>query len=378
MAGTRGIAMLRGRQLNNQIMRDRHFDAEHKINEKFIDIDFSAHREILENTKIDVFSQVNNKVIAGLNQLDITEVLVGKKVATAETEGVVTGERVDIRVSGTEDFPFIDSDGDRVYGRIEFEASPDGGVTSDAFKLNFFSIEDGVETRYTFADDAPNMDFRYILRTNMSVIPVDSIIKGGAGFVEGATDANAYMNLIQLMKDIYGNTGTLDNDGNANLTTSLVEQIADEINARTQADQDLLDNFASQAEQKGANLVGVEVDSNGNYVGTTVQEVLTELANKLTEFYGHFDSKLTELDNECEEEVFESVGGENKYLLQNGKAKPKSVMLALNGQIQAPGINYEYLKDNEGNIIGFNFAPDVLEVIDGVPDVLFVQYRKVQ
>lgn len=377
MAGTRGLAQLRGKQLNGKIMRDRHFDEANKINEKFINIDFNSHREILEDTKIDVYSQVNNQVVAGLDQLDITAELGGKVVATATVEGVVTDRKLDLRVNGSEDFPFIDMDGDRVYGRIEFIDSPDGGVTPAQYILKFFSDDNGVEASYTFAADSPNMDFRYILRTNMSVIPVDSIVNGGAGFVEGATDANAYMNLTQLMKDIYGDSGRLDNDGNANLVRDIVSQIADEINARTDADTEMLENFLSTVDGEGANLVGVEVDINGNYVGNTVQAVLTELAAKVTTNQNDLATRVTRLETKLTEEVYEAVGGETEYLLIKGKAEPSSVFLFINGQVQAPGINFMYKLNMNGEIEGFDFAPDVLAVTDGVPDVLFIKYNRI-
>lgn len=371
MAGTRGLAQFKGKQLNAGIMRDRHFDEANKINERFIDIDFNAHRETLEDTKIDVFSQVNDKEVAGLGKLDITSDLGGKTISTGVgVEGVVPDVRVELRQKGSEDFPFIDEDGDRVYGRI----TEDAGVVT----LNFFSEVAGVEAPYTFAVDSSNMDFRYTLRTNMSVIPVDAIINGGSGFVEGATDANAYMNLIQLMKDVYGTSGTLDNDGNTNLVKDIVTQIADEINARTEADTEILENFASTVDGKGANLVGVEVDVNGNYVGVTVQEVLTELAARTVATENDLNDRVGKLETENEEEVFEALGGETTYSLVKGIAKPNTVLLAINGQIQAPGINFTYVKNLDGNITGFDFEPDVLEVVNGVPDVLFVQYKKVQ
>jgi hypothetical protein len=370
MAGTRGLAKFKGSQLNGKIMRNYHFDENNKISEIYLDIDFHSHREILEDTKIEVFSQVNDVAVAGQSEIDITAELGGKPAAINPTdEGVVIGKRVELRQAGTEDFPLIDDDGDRVYGRIEFNAG--------TFTLKFYSIQGGTETPYTFATDAPNVDFRYVLRTNMSVIPVDAIVNGGSGFVEGATDANAYMNLVQLMKDIYGATGHLDNDGNANLAKSIVEQIADEINARTQADLQMLADFASTDSGKGADLIGVVVDPSGNYVGTTVQEVLTELAQKLADTTTNLDDRVTKLETEEEEEVYEATGGETQYMLTKGVAKPKSVLLFLNGQLQAPGINFEYITDGSGNITGFNFAPDTLEVVNGVPDVLYIKYKKV-
>lgn len=370
MAGTRGLPMFRGRQLNTGIMRDRHFDETNKINEKYVDIDFNSHRETLVDTKIEVFSQVMSKTVAGLGSIDITADLGGKAVATnSNDEGVVLSRKVELRQHGTEDFPFIDLDGDRVYGRITEDAG--------TYTLTFYSEENDVETPYTFADDVVDMDFRYVLRTNMSVIPVDAILNGGASFIEGATDANAYMNLKQLMVDLYGATGTLDNDGNANLATSIIKQIADEINSRTQADADILDDFISNEDGKGANLIGIEVDPDGNYLGTTVQAVITELATKVKDNQDGLNDRVTKLETKPEEEVFEAVGGETQYLLAKGKAEDKSVLLFLNGQALAPGVNFTYIRDGDGNIIGFDFTPDTLQVTDGVPDVIYVKYSKV-
>lgn len=172
MAGTRGLAKFKGSQLNGKIMRNYHFDENNKISEIYLYIDFHSHREILEDTKIEVFSQVNDVAVAGKSEIDITAKLGGKPAAINPTdEGVVVGKRVDLRKTGTEDFPLIDADGDRVYGRIEFNAG--------TFTLKFYSIQGGTETPYMFAADAPNVDFRYVLRTNMSVIPVDAIVNGG-------------------------------------------------------------------------------------------------------------------------------------------------------------------------------------------------------
>lgn len=329
MAGTRGLAKFKGSQLNGKIMRNSHFDENNKIDEKYLDIDFGSHTDILEAVKVDVFSQINDKEVKGLAELDITADLTGKPVATDGGEGVVVGERVDLRVNGTEDTSFIDADGDRVYGKIEHTPSPDGGVTPESFKIKFYSMHpDGgggeVETAYTFAPDSPNLDFRYKLRTNLAVLPKDAIVNGGSGFVEGATDATSYMNLKQLAVDLYGISGTLDSDGIANLDKSIVQQLADLV---------------------------------------TADEGITD--------------RLEKLETKLEEEVFEATGGETSYTLVNGVAEPKSVLLFINGQLQTPTINFEYVIDGDGNVTGFNFTPDTLEIVNEVPDVLYVKYNKV-
>lgn len=370
MAGTRGIAGFRGEQLRNGILRDYHFDADNKISEDKIDIRWAFHREILEATKIDVRVQVNDKAVAGLSEIDVTTEVGGRPVSTSETEeGVVTTEKVLVRVTGT-DSPIGDDDADVVYGKIE----EDGGT----FLLKFYSIVDGKEQLFTFPSEAGNIDFQFVVRTNLSIIPVDAIINGGAGFVEGATDAKAYMNLIQLAKDLYGDSWSLDNDGKANLGKSVAQMITDEGAVRRDEDQAIRDDLVSTASSKGASLVGVVTDP--NYTGITVQDVLIELASKLSssqEGQTGLEDRVTKLETADEEEVYEATGGETEYLLVNGVAKPKSILLFINGAAQAPGINFDYKKDGSGNITGFNFAPDTLKVTNGVPDVLLTRYRKV-
>ncbi|AET59747.1 hypothetical protein HPL003_14980 [Paenibacillus terrae HPL-003] len=406
MAGTRGIARFRGEQLNNKLLRDQHFDEANKIAEKYIDLQFHNHREILEDTKIDVFVQVNEKAVAGSTQLDVSGDIGTRTVSTGDkVEGVVLTEKVQLRATGT-DSPIGDSDSDVVYGRLE--------ESKGSYLLKFYSVEGGKEQPYTFDAKAGKIDYRFVIRTNLSVIPPDAIIQGGSGFVEGATDAKAYMNLIQLMKDVYGSTGTLDNDGNSNLEVSIQDQLSQEVQDRKDADQAIQDRLASAT---GAQLIGVATDP--NYSGVTLQAALSNVAKRLKSSeelmngisdrdadsasgyfkagaFGNAEGRILDLEKAAdaafkalsvkvgtieaadEEEVFEAVGGETEYTLKKGKAKDKTVRLAINGQLQTPGINFTYIKDEGGLITGFNFTPDTLKIVEDVPDVLFIQYKKAE
>jgi hypothetical protein len=413
MAGTRGISSFRGEQLRSKLLRDGHFDVNNKINENKIDLKWAQHREILEDTKIDVFIQKNNVAVgAGTSFIEVTADITNKTIAVdTSTEGVVLTEKAILRKTGTEDFPFIDADGDKVYGKLRHV--PADGEDPEAFFLDFYSVVGGTEQAYTFAS-AVNVDYKYVNRTNMSIVPANAIINAGSAFVEGATDAKAYMNLNQLMKDLYGAGGTLDGDGNANLGTNIVTQIANEIDAREDADQEIRDDFAATT---GAGLVGVITDT--NYTGLTVQAVLSNLAQRLkaqetlndgiatrdadtangyfqegdfTTAEGRIDDleaaadaafkaqhdRLTVLEQEDQREVYESDGSsETGYTLLNGPAKPNTLFVALNSALQVPGLHYDEVLDVNDNVVGISFAPDTLKVVEGVPDNLFLWYKKV-
>lgn len=414
MAGTRGLAKFRGEQLKNALMRDSHFDVNNKINENKVDITWLNHKEVLEATKIDVWLQVNNKVASGVNNITVTADLDAYPISTGEAvEGLRLEEKVVIRKAGTADTPIADGDGDVVYGKITKPAAD--------FVLSFYSIVGGEETAFIMPADT-SIDYKVALRTNMSIIPADAIIRsGGASFVEGATDAKAYLNLNQLMKDLYGGAGTLDNDGNANLATPLVTQISDEASARADADQAIRDDLASTSANAGKGAKAVGVETNTDYTGQTVQAVLNDMGSRITylednggaevtathtrdaasannyfpqktgasEFasleerlvdietvadaqFKDKETRVTKLETEDDRYAFEATGGETEVYLPSGKkAKNNSLFMSINGAIQAPDINYAEKKNGSNEVVGVDFTPETL--LAG--DVVFMWWK---
>lgn len=414
MAGTRGIAKVRGGQIQDATMRDINFDSANPLAENKVNINWANHKEALAATKVDVWVQVNNKDASGLNQIDVTSALSPGTIATGENvEGIVLERIVEVRKAGSADTPIFDADGDVVYGKLAH--------STGVFTLKFYSTVGGVETAFTMPATT-NVDFRYALRTNLSVLPKDAILNGGASFVEEAVDVKAFLNLTQLMKDLYGASGTLSNDGNAHLAKDLVTQISEEATARTNADKAIRDDIASSADGKGAELVGVQSDA--NYTGANAQEVLSNLASRTKwleenggaevtathtreaatannyfaqktggDAFASLEARLNEienvvdaqadfahdavnrLDSEDDEAVFEAVGGETQWLFTGGvKAKEKGCILFINGMAQAPGINMSrVLEGGTGYVLGFNFAPETLTA----GDVCYAVFKKV-
>jgi hypothetical protein len=402
MAGTRGIARIRGGQLQDQLLRDNHFDAENKINENKINIDWLSHTEILDARKIDVQVQKNNVAVAGLSSIELTDIEGIAVASTTSTEGIVVGVSSKIRKNGTEDTPVFDAQGDTVYGKVR----EDDGT----YYLDFYSTNGGTEYAYTFGETASNIDLVYYRRTNLASLPVDVLRNLGAGFVEGATDAKAYFNILQLAKDL----GVTTNDtGEKSLTKTILEQIADEIQARTDADQDIRDDLSATT---GAGLVGVVTDA--NYVGLTVQAVLSELASSVKDLKDKVDSSLTRASDSAngyfEDEVFTDVAGRfanvesvvdaelksidtrinninsaqkvesyepatdnvNTYNLVNGLGIAESVQVFINGAFQAPGYNFVLILNGDGKVTGLDFTGDPLRNLGaGKVDLLTVYYR---
>lgn len=70
---------------------------------------------------------------------------------------------------------------------------------------------------------------------------------------------------------------------------------------------------------------------------------------------GHED-RITKLETEDDRFAYVASGGETQVDLPDGKkAKPNSLFVTLNGLIQAPGVNYDEVKDVDGNVTGIIF-----------------------
>lgn len=338
------LAQFKGGQLRPKLMRNEHFDENHKIDEKYLNIDYASHKEALEERKIDVWVQVND-----LQMVDLDKVVLGdlggvQPVGPGSEEGIVTDKVVEIKRTNKVDEPLNDAQGRKVFGQLEFAT---GAYT---LKMKAYDASGNLVDTSIAETAAPEIDFRYVRKMNLASVPDDVIINGGSGFVQGATDVTAYLNLRQLSLDVYGDADQLTGTGEASLAKDILTQIAEVAPAV----------FTELATSGGAGKVGVTADP--NYTGLTVQAVLTELAARVAA-----DAVSTK------EEVLVASGGETEWDFVKGKAQEGTVLLFVNGAQQTPTIHFNYKKDVDNKITGVTFASGDI----ALSDVLFVQYKAI-
>lgn len=293
------ISRIRGEQIKQQVLRNEHIANDAAIQESKLSINWASHyQNALVTKKVVDFVQVNGTVVGGLSEADISAVIpntVPNVLSDPLTgEGVIVDapkNRAIIRdkVSGD---PVLDANGHEVFGRITFNE------VGNKFELKFYVFDPaandgaGAEIPHTM-EVGQAIDWQYAKRFNLD--SVDEMFAANEKFVEGAADATAHLNIDQLAKDLYGASFSLDRDGNGNLTTSLIDQMANEIEARTAAVQAVRDDLASTAAGKGASQVGVE-DVAGNYTATTVEGVLAEIKTSLNNLSNGGSTTQTEVD----------------------------------------------------------------------------------
>lgn len=301
---------IRGEQVQDGALLNRHIAANAAIHESKLDIDWAAHgTEILEAKKVVDWVQVNDLLVAG-TEVDLTTVLPPETpISDGTTKGVIVADETGgvtnrVIIRGMDGNPILDENEDEVYGRLVFV--PAEGEAPAKFVLKFFS---GDEVPFEMPADTL-IDFQYMER--FSLATVSELFAANEKFVDGVADVTSTLNIKQLAQDLYGAEYSLDRDGDANLEKPLVEQIADEV-ARATAEEDrieakldqeiadraaadaaILSDLASTEAGKGAALIGVE-DAAGHFMATTVEGALAELHDLATGAIGNNDALKVDL-----------------------------------------------------------------------------------
>ncbi|MCX7610410.1 MAG: hypothetical protein N2043_02330 [Ignavibacterium sp.] len=299
---------IRGAQIQDQTILNRHIADNAQIHESKLDIDWEGHyHEALSKKKVVDYVQVSNQQIeAGFSILDVTSILSGNNPTTSDpldAEGVIINapkNKIIVRDFVTGD-PIVTLDGNgkakEVFGRLVYtpEENNGGNIIPEKWEVHFFyKDENNQEVPYSFAETT-TIDFQYAKRFNLDV--VGEMFAANEKFVEGAADATAHLNIQQIAKDLYANF-QLNRDGNPTLQKPIQTQLLEEIDRAQQEEQrlenliiteqterqqaitQLIQDLASTVSGKGASLIGVE--ANANYTGTTLQQVLNDIASRLT------------------------------------------------------------------------------------------------
>jgi hypothetical protein len=305
------ISRIRGEQIRLGTLKNEHINDSAAIAESKLSINWDGHyHSALQVKKVVDFIQVNGSSVSGTS-FSIPSLIIPNSVPNVESEQtdegvIVSGEKnkAPIRSAVTGD-PIVDEDENQVYGRVEFEAGE--------YVLKFYSVVSGVETAFSMPSGTV-INWQYAKRFNLDNVP--EMFAANEKFVEGAADATAHLNISQIAKDLYGEGSySLDRDGNANLGTSIAQQISNEINARTNADQAIRNDLSDTTSAvKGANSIGV-YDSGDRFTAGNVNEVLVELhdeiaANK-SEIEASLASEVSDLEDAISAEEAARISADN-------------------------------------------------------------------
>ncbi|GAK42042.1 hypothetical protein TCA2_4534 [Paenibacillus sp. TCA20] len=271
------ITRFRGEQIRDAVLKNSHIADDAAIAESKLAVNWEEHYQTaLEGKKVADYIQVIATDVSGVANLDVSEIIPATVPNVLSDplsgEGVIVDapkNKVILRDVVTGE-PVLDDKDQEVFGRMTFE----GGV----FVLKFYSPDGAGEVPFTMPE-GQKIDWQYLKRFNLQT--VSEMFAANEKFAEGTADATAHLNINQLAQDLYGAGFSLDRDGNGNLPKAIVQQIADEIQARIAADQAIRTDFASNEAGKGASTIGVQ-DEAGHFAGATVEAVLAEIFEALT------------------------------------------------------------------------------------------------
>lgn len=304
------ISRIRGSQIKNRTiigenieigsLTDEHIAPSAMISEEKLNIDWeSKSSNILKAKKIINYIQVNNTDVSELSFINLTDLNIisneeESTLSISEREGIIVDEPKNIIAvrNADDNEPILFNEEFEVYGKLTHND------VDNKYILSFYYVDESMnETEYTMKVDQ-KINWKYLKRFNLENIDETFFIResnNSGSIVDSGTDIITNLNLTQLAKDIYGNSFSLDGDGNPNLTSSIIEQILNESNKitelkndieneiqeREQNINDVINDLTSTDENKGASLIGIN-DKNDKINATTVEDALIELANRIS------------------------------------------------------------------------------------------------
>ena len=277
-----------GDQIILNTLSNDHIASDASISETKLNIDWHAHKEILKDRKVVDFVQANGIKVSGTEVADLeTQIpaIVGVPHAGASdnVEGIIVEKEKNIvtfrdAVTGDPIIAEIGGVDYEVIARMEYDTA------NSKYVIRFYTASGaaGAEVAYDLGTTQINVDLQYAQRFNLA--SVSEMFAANEKFVHGAADVTAHLNLEQLAKDIYGNTWALDRDGNANLASSIADQLAAEVSRAQLAETALTTSISQEATNRtnaDLNLQGAINIINGD--ATTVGSVDNKIKLQVTD-----------------------------------------------------------------------------------------------
>lgn len=287
------LNQLNGKQIRNGVIANAHIATGAAIAESKLDIGWSArYQAALESKKVLDYVQLNDLAVSeGAASLVIpTGVGAGKislAYAATENDNGVTNTKMVIVRNHTTGTPIYVS-GAEVWAELSYTAEVLDPQADAFYTITYKTGSFGSGTPVNLPDETPNLtaiDIQYPARFNLHSVPEDFAMN--EKFVDGMADVTEIQNLKQLAKDLYGASWSLDNDGTANLATSLADEIttlkADVSTSGSvlyMIDTNVFDVLDDTTATSGASMIGIY--DNGNYfTATTVEGALQEIMSDL-------------------------------------------------------------------------------------------------
>lgn len=209
---------VRGSQIRESVITNLHISENAAIAESKLDIDWASHsNEILSSKLLVDFVQVNEYTIPA--DSDVVTLEAGTVSAAPESESGKKGaviesgkNKVILRKKETGE-PIISTDGFEVYAEL--------GHTGDAYTLTLFANE----VSYVPTEDII-VDFQFPQRFDL--LDVIETFASNEKFVDGASDVSTRLDLTQIIKDAFGLSYDLTQDGEGKRPQSIVAELADQ------------------------------------------------------------------------------------------------------------------------------------------------------
>lgn len=417
------LQTLNGKQIRNNVIEDRHIKT--KLSESVLDIkwaDAGHAADILKNKPIIDYVQFID-LVSVTGGASSVEVLLGLDVSTTAIPGVILNMPLRMRDENGDPLRF---DGKEITGKI----TATSGVKADGKFGYTISFVDHLGSPFVFTQTT-KIEFLYPIKTTLWDAAEN--FASNERFVDSAVDIRTRLDMIQIIKDVFGDGYNFNANGNATLGetvsamlerlthgstgdtkaisgTNIIDEVYDaregHASLSDRLDKDRSDGSQALADYKakllstivgdGTALIGHNND-NGLFLSSSLVEILNEIGGLIKDAEGDKSSITERLnvslrpngvlkDNEkihvhgtfakaitmdTPSIVFANETGTKLENLQL-KYGIDEIEVYYNGNLQAETFHYAVTKDVSDKITGIDFTPEKMS--DG--DVVIIKWTE--